>query len=190
MENRIIGSHNSMSYLPVKKWWMNIFNVFARCQDKPIEDQNADCFDIRIYYNNELKRWEYAHGLIDYDGVFTCGVINKLVNESPQTTLYIRLILEKYKNEEECLLFSKYCKKLDKYYSGTNVILFGGNRKKDWKKLYDFKSISDSEVHQWVSSMAKDAKWYEKICPNLYAHRMNPANFIKTKPGINLFDFI
>ena len=38
--------------------------------------------------------------------------------------------------------------------------------------------------------MAKDARWYEKFIPRLYAKRMNKKNMKNLKEGINLFDFV
>lgn len=64
----ILGSHNSWSYLPPKKWWMKLFSFTARCQDLNIEEQynlGVKCFDLRIRFKDgELI---VAHGLIEYD---------------------------------------------------------------------------------------------------------------------------
>ena len=65
----MLGSHNSWSYLPAKKWWMSPFKFVAKCQNINIRDQyniyNVRCFDLRIRFNdkNELT---VAHGLMEY----------------------------------------------------------------------------------------------------------------------------
>lgn len=202
MENKetkiILGTHNSMSYLPCKLWVLRFFNMlFAQCQNKDIieqYDEGARVFDIRVYRESN-NDWGFAHGLIKYrtlQSIFSIINVlqhhNDFIGDGDQ--LYIRLILERYKSEEECEWFKSLCKNLELEFPGINFI--GGNRKKDWKKLYTFKTdIPDSEVNQLVSSMAEDARWYEKFMPWAYALRMNKKNKEKYKENcINIIDFI
>ena len=35
----IKGSHNTMSYLTPRKWWMRLVAPWARCQSKTIDEQ-------------------------------------------------------------------------------------------------------------------------------------------------------
>jgi len=47
----ILGSHNSWSYLPPKKWYMKPFRFTAQCQDWDIKTQyehGVRCFDLRL----------------------------------------------------------------------------------------------------------------------------------------------
>ena len=94
------------------------------------------------------------------------------------------------KLEEECDEFAKMCENIEQTY--PNITFFGGNRKGDWKKLYQFKdkSFTDDNNNQWVSSMAPDARWYEKVCPRLYAMRKNKSNKQQAKELTNLYDFV
>lgn len=49
-----LASHNSMTYLPIKKWWLKPFRFIAQCQNKTIEEQyqaGVRMFDIRIAFN-------------------------------------------------------------------------------------------------------------------------------------------
>ena len=66
----ILGSHNSWSYLPVRKWWMKPLTFAAKCQDLNIKDQyniyNVRCFDLRIRFD-ENDGLIVAHGIIEYD---------------------------------------------------------------------------------------------------------------------------
>ena len=65
----MIGTHNTMSYLPPKRWWMRPLRVFARCQKRPIAEQiaaDAQVFDLRVY--NEGGHWCFAHGLVKFKG--------------------------------------------------------------------------------------------------------------------------
>ena len=65
----IVGSHNSWSYLPSKKWWMAPFKFMAKCQDLNIIEQyeiGVRCFDLRVRFN---KKGEFilGHGFMQYD---------------------------------------------------------------------------------------------------------------------------
>lgn len=197
-EDIIIGTHNTMSYLPIEcKWYLKPFmwignKLFAQCQNQNIYYQifssRARVFDFRVHLNPN-NQWGFAHGLINYQSDYNLiKVLNILsIYKFP---IYVRIILEKYKNEEECDEFAKMCENIEQTY--PNITFFGGNRKGDWKKLYQFKdqSFTDDNNNQWVSSMAKDARWYEKVCPRLYAMRMNELNREKAKYLTNLYDFV
>lgn len=194
-EQIVYGSHNTMTYLPIKNWWMFPGLLIARCQNHDILEQfnrGARVFDLRIYFNIKSKQWEFAHGLINFKShndihKVVCYIykFTKLTNHD----IYVRLILEKWSSESECRQFAKMCKTFEISYPELKFI--GGNRKGDWKKLYTFKTdIPDSLNNQWVSSMAEDARWYEKVFPFLYALRMNKKNRLRMKEKLNLFDFV
>lgn len=197
--NILYGSHNSMTYLPVKNWWLYPFNWIAKCQNKSIIDQykaGARVFDLRVYLDTKTNIWGFAHGFVNFNTTSLsivsietiCALLDKIALHDKED-IYIRLILEKYKNDKECERFKNLCEVLERIF--TNIKFFGGNRKLDWKKLYTFKNdIPDNLNNQWVSSMAKDVRWYERICPRLYAKRMNKVNKEQMKEVVNLFDFI
>lgn len=65
----ILGSHNSWSFLPVKKWWMKPIAFTARCQRNDIRWQylinDVRCFDLRVRFDgNGLVT--VAHGIMEY----------------------------------------------------------------------------------------------------------------------------
>lgn len=65
----MIGSHNSMSYLPPKRWFWRLFTPLWRCQDKTIEEQikaGVRFFDIRVVWDRKLDCWQFAHGLVRF----------------------------------------------------------------------------------------------------------------------------
>lgn len=197
MDNIIYGSHNTMTYLPIKNWWLFPGLLVARCQRKNYLKQFTDgarVFDLRPYFNTKSKKWEFAHGLIAFktDEIIS-EVVRKLANLAKTTKkeIYIRVILERWDTEGQCSYFKDLCEYLEDKYAGKYVKFIGGNRKGDWKKMYIFKDdIPDSLNNQWVSSMAEDARWYEKAFPFLYAIRCNKRNKIKMREKLNLFDFI
>ena len=68
-EQIVYGSHNTMTYLPIKNWWLFPGLLTARCQNNNIGEQfknGARVFDLRPYFNDKTKRWEFAHGLIKF----------------------------------------------------------------------------------------------------------------------------
>lgn len=194
-EQIVYGSHNTMTYLPIKNWWMFPGLLIARCQNHNIEEQfkkGARVFDLRIYFNTKSKQWEFAHGLIDFKSKETLYWVVWRIAQLKKTTqddVYVRIILEKWTSESQCRYFSDVCAAYELKYPKLKFI--GGNRKGDWKKLYTFKTdVPDNLNNQWVSSMAEDARWYEKAFPFLYAHRMNKKNKLRMKEKLNLFDFV
>ena len=182
---KIIGTHNTMSYLPPKHWWLKPINyLFAQCQKGIAEDATEQAVDIRLVWNKKQSRWDYAHGLVKYrSGISVPALIGAMRWRGVK---YFRLILERDGGEEE---FKYLCRHLSHKYNKCVVTFIGGYRKSDWKQLYDF-GTNDIPIHQWVGSMADDARWYERFIPRLYARRMNRKNMENLKEGINLFDFL
>lgn len=194
-EQIVYGSHNTMTYLPIKNWWLFPGLLIAKCQKRDYIEQfnrGARVFDLRVYYNTKTYQWEFAHGLIDFKSKEMLSLVVWHLAQLKKTTqddVYVRIILEKWTSESQCRYFSEMCAAYELKYPKLKFI--GGNRKGDWKKLYTFKTdVPDSLNNQWVSSMAGDARWYEKAFPFLYACRMNKKNKIKMKEKLNLFDFV
>lgn len=199
-----LGTHNSMSFLPVKKWWMKPLNIFARCQKLDLKGQlgkDAVIFDIRVWWNKKAERFEFAHGLIDYDGdgypLGKYSVISSALDQLTHTSAqkYIRVILEKYDDYiTDTREFHDLCIYLE--YTYPKFILFGGIVKKGWKKIFafdkEYKAPTDRELKQYVGSMASDARWYERFIPMLYAKRRTRFHTIKSlgSEDFILVDFI
>ena len=186
---KIIGTHNTMSYLPPKHWWQKPINyLFGQCQSTFISygynfRKQTKAVDIRLVWNKK-HGWEYAHGLVKYRcDISVPALIDSMLWLGVE---YFRLILERDGGEEE---FQCLCRHLSHKYNKCDVTFIGGYRKSDWEQLYDF-GTNDIPIHQWVGSMADDARWYERFIPRLYAKRMNRKNMENLKEGINLFDFI
>ena len=189
----IIGTHDSITAHPPRKWWMKLFKPIAVTQDKTIWKQYEDgirCFDLRIRLLKDYT-WTLCHGLYEvkldvYNLIYWLKEKAELMDEN----IYIRIVLEDkkhcHKEAERFVKFCEWCDNLSSY-----LIFICGNRKSDWKQLYNFKA---SCPQQWmpVSSCAEDARWYEKAFPKLYAKRMNKHNLlnIPSKYGFAFFDFI
>ena len=64
----IYGSHNTMSFLPVKQWWLRPFRAWGRCQRLSLAEQweaGVRYFDMRIKFDSK-GRANFGHGLISY----------------------------------------------------------------------------------------------------------------------------
>ena len=198
-KEKLIGSHNTMTYLKPTNWLLYLgYLISAKCQNKTWLEQISSgvrVLDIRVFpeYIFGTTFWRYGHGLIKFTRNSPCIYkIASTINDRAKRTkkpMYMRIILERCKSKRDVQEFIELCTYLELKF--PYVKFLGGNRKKDWKKCYTFSSdITDNNVNQPVSSMAEDARWYEKVCPWLYAKRMNKVNKDKLIKGINLFDFI
>lgn len=187
-----LGTHNSMSYLPLQKWYMKPFNFIAKCQKLDIKEQyehSTRLFDIRINFG-KYDIPEFRHGIIAYQG--NVDSVFEYLNSLNDKGIYIRLILEdnslesKEKKQFSELLFKAFCAEaLVKY---KNLKLYGGNRKSDWEVLYKFPR-KDLNVKQIVGSMT--GNFLNTLCPYLYAKYNNKKNLMETKKNEwVLMDFI
>ena len=183
----IIGSHDTMTYLKPDKWYIRLFNFMADCQDLTLEEQlqYVDCVDLRVIYCDGV--WHFAHGLAEYKQREIFEVMNSINKIKPNC--YIRLILEKVKKNRELEFeqFKVLCKILKDTYPNFNF--FGGIYKTEWLQIYPFE-YTGNNINQFISSMQKDVRLYEKICPRAYAKRMNKINKLNVTNNINLFDFL
>lgn len=201
MERPILGSHDTMSYLPVRQWYLKPFFWTARCQNKTLWDQyccGAQLFDIRIRFTKSAQPI-FAHGPIEFKGdVLT--VLEDLDSWAQDGKVYMRIILEsnspmKDQDTQE-LLFQEFCEyAIHKY---TNIIFFGGNRKYDWKEIYKFDvqapSLDDkysSTTELFGGSHGSLRAKLDDIFPWLYARLNNKKNIKKgTDKDCLLIDFV
>lgn len=183
-----IGTHDSMTYLEPKKWWMKPFHFMARCQKVDIKEQyklGARMFDLRIHYDKD-GILEFRHGFMSFK-----GDVEKVLEylNSRRTKSYIRLILEVNKSNnliKQELLFKHDCRKWEEKYK--KLVFFCGRRKFDWKQVYEFKT-KEPVINQLVSSMTW--KIWDDWFPWIYAKLMNKKNLAKydSKDWL-LIDFI
>lgn len=142
MNNYILGSHNSWSYLKSKKWWMRPFSFMARCQSKNIKEQyityGVRCFDLRIRYD-ELGRLVIAHSLMeyDYDWFFLKMDLTWL---DTQGDCYVRILHEarnkrQYK-EKSVEAFKSFCQRLTETF--PNICFWCGRNLYNWEYDYQF----------------------------------------------------
>lgn len=178
-----LASHDSMTYLKPKKWYMYPFRFMARCQSKTIKEQYEDYgiryFDLRVRYNEEASP-EFAHGIMVYKG--DVKEILEYLNSKGEE-VWIRFILEVDGGEE---WFIMDCKNFEEQY--PNLRFHCGRRKSDWKVIYKFKNEEPS-LDQKISSMTW--KIWDDWFPYLYAKHMNHKNIEQgTDKDYLMIDFL
>ena len=200
-----IGTHNSLTYLTPKKWWQKLIKFTAKCQEVDYEKQyelGARVFDIRLWYDDDLKM-EIRHGRIAYKIGYTI-LFRMLDFLEEKGDCYVRIICEEdsfAKNDpividkEKC--FIDDCRYIESLYN--NIKFFGGNRKYDWKVLYNFENKDIPNLIDRYSSTTSlfksDKKWLavlDDLYPKLYAKLKN-KQLIKEhndKEGYLFIDFI
>ena len=188
----ILGSHNTMSYLPPKQWWAKVLRFTAKCQSAKLEEQlhkyNCRLFDFRVRFSNNGDL-VFAHGPIEFHGHVET-YINELNNMAKELDepVYVRIILESNSEmkdqEEQEEHFCYFCKNIQQKY--TNLTFFGGRRKYDWTKVYEFYTIEpelddkySSTTEMFGGSHGSLRAKIDDIWPWLYAkthNRRNKAN--------------
>jgi hypothetical protein len=165
----IIGTHNTMTYLEPKKWWMKLLNKYAQCQSKTIEEQyEAGCryFDLRIRFREEGMY--FAHGLIEYKSDKTpMDIFNWLLDKSNEGKIYVRILLETMRFDvDQCNYFN--CWYLDTIINTTilenhpNFKLRLG-LKNPWTEELDKFDVEFVEVAEYINSLKKllkTPKWF------------------------------
>lgn len=187
-----LASHNSMTYLPPKKWYMYLFRFAARCQNKTIEEQYEQygirMFDLRIsFLKNGLV--EFRHGLIAYKGDVK-EILNYLNTRDEK--VYVRFILESDNNCGE-LRFIHFCNWCLEHY--TNIIFFEGVLKKNWKQLVNFGTTVPTYDHKYASNNNPinytGKTRLDDLYPWIYAKLFNRKNIKKGTDKEYLFlDFV
>lgn len=172
-----LASHNTMTYLKPKKWYMNLFRFIGKCQSKAIEEQyesGVRWFDLRISFDKKCEP-EFRHGLIAYKG----NVFDVLDYLNTKDDVMVRILLEK-----DNPLYYNFCEYIELNY--PNLKFCGGYRKSDWKPVYIFKKNPIYTMEENYSSMPSNPKWYS-IWPWLYS-KLHKKNY--TDKDYLLIDFI
>ena len=171
MTRMVLGSHNSWSYLPVKKWWMRPLAFMARCQCKTIQEQyklGVRCFDLRVRFDEEWNT-VFAHGIIEYN-VSEYRVWKDLRWLDDKGDCYVRVIHEarskKQHSEYKTSNFQYMCRELQKRLSNTKF--WCGRNLYNWEVDYDFGFCPTCE-EKYASVSCKWLAWW----PWLYARAIN-----------------
>lgn len=164
----IKGTHNTMSYLPVRQWWLRPFRRFGKCQDKDIFQQwesGVRYFDLRVRFNADGQA-VFAHGLLDYEtGWSPDEVVDILCRkaESSEEQVYIRVLLEcmSAPDEDTKSRFFEFIKWCGCIHSQNPKFSWGVKTPFDiWVNKFDRPFI---EVAEWINTPLKflrTPRWY------------------------------
>lgn len=203
----ILGTHNSISYLKPKKWWMRLINFTAKCQSMTIEEQweyGVRYFDLRI--GDSMEGECMSHGLVKYKGnlediLLYLNNCAKLHNEK----CFVAINLEEYVYDiHECKSYIDYfeekLKSLQSEY--TSLTICGGYCKGPWRKIISYIENPTLFEKYWEFC---NYKWQENkfkafitnlfhFCPKYWAKRNNKAYKDEfksdTRSSVLLLDFV
>lgn len=176
----MLGSHNSISYLPIRGW-RRVLRPWVRCQDQTLLEQydnGVRYFDIRI--RRKDNAWVFCHNSAIFDdNVRAWSDIFKLAERSG---VYFRFILDvrhkpKTGAKDLSVLFWDYIRYLtyERHISIDSAIIMW-----EWSELLPWRSIKQQEYHASVS-----APWYKYLLgTRWFAKRYNKRG------RVNLSDYV
>lgn len=207
----ILGTHNSMTYLPPSKWWMYLLRFTAKCQRLDFKQQyeaGVRFFDLRLifkYRGVHLDKPLFCHGPIVYDSseadIF---FVLEWLNSRIGSKVYVRFLLEKGDDtDKEC--FARWCSHVEEFFE--NICFTEARAKNGWAELYRFKggmpcslvdryaSCNRSGVNRW-KGLLRSKNWsgllIDDVWPWIYARLHNRKNYAtyKDMDVVLLLDFI
>lgn len=169
----MLGSHNSLTYLPCRKWWMYLINWAAKCQSKTLSTQfhdGAKYFDFRVRFKDGKP--VIAHGLIEYKGNIDHKVANlNYLAEYFRETIYLRFVLEYNKIPEDFASQIASLVDLVRYYRGKYPNITYTYIMSKWNErpiASYYKEDTPNLIHKY-SSVLKEKRflwipyWYAKL---------------------------
>lgn len=188
----ILGSHNSWSYLPPRRWWMRPIAFMAKCQRVDIRkqyEQGVRCFDLRVRFNKH-GLGIVAHGIVEY-----CHTASQIYEDlawlNEQGDCWVRVIhevrtLRQYKNRNR-KLFSHFCCRLENEYTGIHF--WCGRNMYGWDydyRFHDYEPTCDERYASVCPPKLIDDWW-----PWLFA-RLHNRDILATgtQKDILLIDFV
>lgn len=148
LDNKKIGTHNSMTYLKPAKWWGWFGRFIVKCQSLTIQEQldaGVRIFDLRIRMNSDHK-WVFAHGLIEFKGPDIYDVLTT-INSYLNTKVRLMWQTEDEDDPLEGDEFVKLCQTCKETFK--NIIFFGGTSIATWKNWYNFHPYGDDNLEKY-----------------------------------------
>lgn len=190
----VLGSHNTMTYLKPRKWWMWLGRFMAKCQSKTIQEQydaGARWFDLRIVMKPKKSHCfdiYFAHGITEFKG--DIHEVLRFLNGKDDA--FCRIILERGDNIEA---FKEFAKLTMVVYSNLKVTQIA--KKGDWGSITTPNAIYYPMKDAYASSNTYNEKWknakgilknkmvsgllIDDLCPWIYAKLHNKKNIKKHK---------
>mgnify|MGYP004568968497 CR=1 FL=1 len=196
----MLGSHNTMSYLPATKWWMKLITPWHRCQDRDIINQynkGVRYFDIRLRVID--GNWHFVHNRIDY-GRANLDSLKEIARLAgfDKDYIYFRFILdEREKPKDENNLRGRFLKYIYHIIDtiqtpNNNVILDSVITAWNWE---DIEASADERLPISEYHASATHKWYNLILgTKIFSKLINTKTLIEvskyTESRVILVDFI
>lgn len=204
----ILGSHNSMTFLPPARWWVRPFQWMYRCQSKNLEEQleaGVRYFDFRLVFDKGQNP-HFAHGMATLKGDVLATLFRMHFQAgnltAPHEKIYIRLINER---DRDHATFIRFCKFVEEHY--TNITWVGGINKSDWRRLYTFAAGEPELIDKYSSNNHDHCEFdgdrevshknftgsiWDDLFPKIYAKKNNAfwRSRMADREGVLLQDFI
>lgn len=184
----MIGTHNSLTYLPAKYKFYELFSFLWRTQNKNLYEQiqlGVTYFDIRVRFKD--GKWVVCHGLVDLDLEYEH--LKDIIEAF--TPNKVRIILERggYYSKQ---LFKSTIHSLSHSYANIAFACI----KEDWEIIIDDKSlIKDYCYTPWLSGLSfwrniKRFNFFSTI--KKWAKRNNPrvTDSLLKDPVIHFIDYV
>ena len=186
----ILGSHNSWSYLPVKRWWMRPLAFMARCQRLDIRRQyemGVRCFDLRVRFH--YGQMVVAHGIVEY-AIDMTTLIEDLEWIDVQGGCYVRVIHEvRNKRQYEStskMFFESFCYVVRSDL--RNIRFWNGRNLYNYEKDYEFgEDPSNDGKYASVCAPRLIDDWWPWLYARLHNRRISLKDCDKE---ILLVDFV
>lgn len=202
----MIGSHNSMTYLPPKNILMRLFTPFWRCQNKTIKEQidaGVEFFDLRVVWDKKLDCWQFAHGLVQFawkkGDPLSVGLEPTLTLLETHGCLY-RIVMERGSEYDEERFKSWFGFGADIWWK-SHPHCISAIRKRGWKSVrsrifdYAYKNMQLAD-HSFVP-FHSDRPWWKQLSwkmfctPRLWAKRHNTVQqgWEEDRDTVHFYDF-
>lgn len=182
-------SHNTMTYLKPKQWWLRPFFWLARCQRHTYIEQimlGARYIDIRVSKCEDGI--EYNHTVFKYDG----SNFYEVMDYARECDILIRITLERGDTFDDVFWFRQLCRQLE---DRGNRLCGGCARQIGWNVIYECKEQMPKVVEAYSSQTAwwsKRYPWLDDWCPWLYAkfHNAKIRKQYENTDKVVMMDFI
>lgn len=194
----MLGSHNSCTYLPCRKWWMYLINWAVKCQSKSLSEQflqGVRYFDIRLKYDKrDENKWIISHGIVEYKADIN-DILNTLNNLAAYTgeRVYVRFLLEYNEIPDD---FATKILNLQSYVGwarGTYSHLTFHCIMLKWNE-YTTNNYIDVGIHHFYSSTLgwKRLLWIPYLYAKLHNRKFKKENkeLLESKDQVMMLDFI
>lgn len=190
----MLGSHNSMSYLPPQNLWGKITRPWNKCQGKNLEEQyhsGVRYFDIRLRWID--GDWHLVHNRVNYGVVFFTDLAKKF-NKVCCDKTYLRIILDERKQPaysemltDRFLAFIKCFMKCLLNNIFIDSVITYWNWKEYKKPTIEVKEYHSSVIARWYQYLL-GCKWFAKHY-NKYAKEQH-YDYVEDSERVLLLDYV